>query len=480
MAADADPRSWRLVPLPAPAVDGPLGAWRWRLPGVGAALALLAGLGLRRGQRLGLAGANTPATAALLQAAPLAGLTTVLFNRRLHRDELLDQHRRARVEALLAARGHGLAEAGLPRTHLLPDEFPAVADGPAPAPLAAGEPALVIFTSGTSGRPKAARLAVETLVGAAAGAVDRLALERGDTWLACLPLDHIGGASTVFRAAACGCALALVERFAAEPVGALLDAGGITGASVVPTMLHRLVEVRGARPWPAGLRVLLTGGGPLPAGLIAASARLGLAPCETYGLTEAASQVCTPAPRECAAHPGDCGTPLPGMAVRIGTVDGRTAAADEVGVIEVRGISLFAGYEEQGELATPHPPGNWFATGDLGSLDAHGRLRVRGRRDDLILSGGENVYPAEVEAALERHPAIAEAGVHGLDDAEWGQVVVAALVARGQRPGDAELAAWLGANLAGFKRPRRWRWVGSLPRTATGKLQRHRLATWSG
>jgi acyl-CoA synthetase (AMP-forming)/AMP-acid ligase II len=141
----------------------------------------------------------------------------------------------------------------------------------------------------------------------------------------------------------------------------------------------------------------------------------------------------------------------------------------------MRGPALFSGYERDGAVVEPLPADGWFATGDLGALDAEGFLTVHGRRTDLIVSGGENVYPAEVEAALERHPQVAEAGVHGVADAEWGQVVSAVLVPRGAPPGDEEFAAWCAANLAAFKRPRRWRWAEGLPRTATGKLQRHLL-----
>ena len=146
------------------------------------------------------------------------------------------------------------------------------------------------------------------------------------------------------------------------------------------------------------------------------------------------------------------------------------------GVIAVRGPALFSGYETAGSVTEPLSADGWFNTGDLGELDANGYLTVFGRRCDLILSGGENIYPAEIEAALERHPQIAEAGVYGVIDDEWGQVVAAVLVARGEPPSDADLTTWLASTVAGFKRPRRWRWATALPRTATGKLQRQQLA----
>lgn len=435
--------------------------WPYLLPGVGGALVWLRSHGIERGQRIGLAGLNTPTTAALLQALPLAGVTTVLFNRRLTPDELVAQATRVHVNRIIADRAHPLATR---RTTLpIPDHFPdqPVADA---TPLYGNQPALVLFTSGTSGTAKAARLSWNAVQHAADAAVQVLGLSPSCTWLGCLPLDHIGGAMVVMRSGRGGNAIHLHDRFDADTVTQAIDAGMVHGASVVPTMLHRLLAARGERAWPTTLRCLLTGGGPLSCDDIARSTALGLPPSQTYGLTEAASQVCTLLPPDAATHVGSAGRALPGMEVRV--VDG---------VIAVRGPSLFSGYEQDGALVEPLPADGWFNTGDLGELDADGFLTVHGRRSDLILSGGENVYPAEIEAVLERHPQIAEAGVYGVADPEWGQVVAAVLVARGTPPGEAEFAAWCTANLAGFKRPRRWRWAAELPRTATGKLQRHLL-----
>jgi O-succinylbenzoic acid--CoA ligase len=465
------PRTWSLVPEPCPA--GFPGPWLWLLPGVGAALDWLRAAGLERGARAGLAGLNTPATAALLLAAPLAGVTLVLLNRRLAPGELAAQVAQARIRAVLAAPGHPLATH--PAARLLPESFPA---GPArtpPTPLADGDAALVLFTSGTTGAARAARLDLAALRHAGAAAVAHLGLGPAERWLACLPLDHIGGASMVTRAALSGCALLLVERFAAEAVAEALAAHAITGLSVVPTMLRRLVDAQAGRPWPVTLRTILTGGGPLDAALIAHCTALGVAPCQTYGLTEAASQVCTLRPEEAAAHPGSAGRALPGMALRVQGAHGAAAAPGTVGEILVRGPGLFSGYEDAaGALTTPFADG-WFATGDLGELDSGGFLTVHCRRTDLILSGGENLYPAEIEGVLATHPGLADAAVVPSPDPEWGQVPTALLVARAAPLPAAELATWIAARLPGFKRPRRWTWVASLPRTATGKLQRFRL-----
>ncbi len=445
--------TWTLVPTAAPEAwagcDLPLPC-RWLLPGVGGALAWLRGAGLDQGARLGLCRANSPAVAALLQAAPLVGVTLVLINHRLNRDE---QRRQAD-----AARLDRFADAELE----LPETF---ADAPlaAPTPLAGDQAMLVLFTSGTSGAPKAARLTRRALDAAVGAAVARLTLSRDDAWLACLPLDHIGGAMTVLRAGACGARVLLMDRFEATAADAALERA--SGASVVPTMLHRLIAARGGRPWPARLRRLLTGGGPLDGGLAAAATALGLPPSQTYGLTECASMATL------ADGPGDAGTPLPGLELRIAA-----AQDDGVGRIELRGPMLFAGYERDGALDGARAPDAWFDTGDLGALDDRGRLTVRCRRTDLILSGGENIYPAQVEAALTRHPAIADAAVFAQPDAEWGQIVVALMVARGEPPGDDRVTAHVIETLAPFQRPRHWRWLIDLPRTANGKVARGALA----
>jgi O-succinylbenzoic acid--CoA ligase len=471
-----DVRSWLLVSEAAPRAEADAAQpWRWWLPGVAGALSWLADHGLKAGMRMGLAGANLPACAALLQAAPLSGITTVLFNRRLSPTALGAQLRESACAALVTAPGGARAEAGRIPTILLPEDFPACAAHPSLAPLSREQAALVLFSSGTGGEPKAVRLSMAALSAAAAAAVERLALVRADHWLGCLPLDHIGGASLVLRAGLCGYTLTLVERFDATAVDQLLG-GGVTGISVVPTMLDRLVAARAGRAWPPSLRVLLTGGAPLAGELALSTSRLGLAACETYGLTEAASQVCTSAPAD--ATPGSCGTPLPGMALRIRRPDGGVAGPGESGIIEIAGAALFDGYEQDGEVVQRHPRGAWFATADLGTLDGAGRLSVQGRSDDLINSGGEKIDPAEIEAVLERHPAILEAGVHGAPDAQWGQLVSAVLVARGAPPPAAELQAWCSERLGGFRSPRAWRFVAALPRTASGKLQRRKLAAW--
>lgn len=435
-------RDWLLEVSPH---DNPL--WPFLLPGVASALRFLRERGIEPGQRVGIVSANSPGFAALLQALPLLGATTVLINHRLHAEECRKQIGRL-------ALNHELMH--------FPSEFSGASDLGAISPLADADPALVLFSSGSEGEPKAVRLSWRAVRFSADAAAAHLSWNKEQRWLACLPLDHVGGASIIYRAGRCGYDVHLVESFDTLTATRCLD--GADGISVVPTMLHRLIAERGDRPWPASLRYVLTGGGPLSQTLIADCVKLGLAPLQTYGMSETASQVTTLTPEEAAVHAGSAGRPLPGMDVRIGEDDR----------IHVRGPQLFDGYEQGGKLVRRHAPGDWFVTNDLGSLN-DGYLTVRGRMSDLIISGGEKIFPAEVEAVLAQHPAITEAAVLGVDDAEWGQRVVALLVARERPLADEALHDWLRDRLAGFKKPRQWTWIRALPRTSAGKLHRMKL-----
>jgi len=469
------PRWWSLSPRATGAASLGISSWSYCLPGVAGAMAYLAALRLPPRARLGLSATACPATLALLQAGPLCGITLVLLSRRLSDLEFRRQVASSALDGLLTDPEHpavALASA------VLPSAFADAAwDAGLLDPLAPEQAALVLFTSGTSGQPKAASLSLRALTAAAAAGCTRLGVDAATTWLACLPCDHIGGAAMAYRAAVSGHRLILCERFHTELVAMLLPQA--QGVSLVATMLHRLCEQRRDQPWPVGLRVLLLGGGPLSDRLAARAAALGCEPCQSYGLTECCSQVCTTAPQETEASRGSAGRPLAGMEVQVCRADGGRSRDGEVGSIAVRGPQLFSGYEEHGVVRHPQDCTAWFATGDLGRLGSDGRLTVECRRDDLIISGGENVYPREVEAALERHPGVAEVAVCALPDEEWGQIVAAVVVLQGvARGGGASLdtiQSWAASQLGPHQRPRRWQLASALPRSTLGKLLRTQL-----
>ena len=342
----------------------------------------------------------------------------------------------------------------------------------------------IIYTSGTTGQPKGAMLTVGNFWWSALGSALNLGTHADDRWLACLPLFHVGGLSIVFRAAIYGITAVVHDGFDAAAVNRAIDDDGVTIVSVVAVMLQRMLDERGDRPYPPTLRCVLLGGGPAPRPLLERCASLGIPVVQTYGLTETASQVATLAPEQALRRLGSAGRPLYPNEIRIATTDdsARAAAPEEAGEILVRGPVVMAGYAG---LPDDVSADGWLHTGDIGYLDAEGYLYVLDRRTDLIVTGGENVYPAEVEAALLAHPRVAEAGVVGVADATWGQRVVAVVRLAGaadvvNADPDARVVDSLRthcrARLAGYKVPSEFRIVGEpLPRTASGKLQRAAL-----
>jgi o-succinylbenzoate---CoA ligase len=412
----------------------------------------------------------------------LAGRVVLPLNARLTAGELVQQLADSRAQYLLCDDGDarlgtirsrlpGLVAADAPALDALP---PAAARLPGES-VAAAATLAVLFTSGTSGRSKGACLSWGNFEASAAGALDRLGPAVGRRWLSCMPLFHVGGLSILVRSVLYGGPVRLLSGFDVAAVSEALDSGGIAGISLVPTMLARLLEHRAGRPAPAGLEVLLLGGAAAAPALLARAAGLGYPVFCTYGLTEATSQVATARPGETATASPPAMRPLRGTEVRV-VANGGDAAIGEPGEILVRGPTVMSGYlGDDGATARAIRDG-WLHTGDVGLLDAEGGLHVLDRRDDLIVSGGENVYPAEIEAALLEHPSVAEAGVAGLPDADLGARVAAWIVIRDGAAADAAmLSAHCGECLAGYKRPREFHFVSSLPRTAAGKLQRRHL-----
>ena len=310
-----------------------------------------------------------------------------------------------------------------------------------------------------------------------------LGWNESDRWLLSLPTAHVGGLMIVVRCLLARRAIVLGGRetdgmFDVDETLRSIERHRVTILSVVPTMLGRLLNACGERP-PASLRGVLVGGAPAPPALMARARRRGWPVLATYGLTEACSQVATERPvgagRAGSPLSPSVGPPVPGVEVHIaGTLPG----ADAAGAIRIRGPVLFDGYlgaEPGAALERPFDADGWFDTGDLGAIDERGRLRVFGRRTERILTGGENVDPAEVEAAVVGWSGAAAACVVGLDDDEWGERV-AAVVARTAgfeaAGGVAGLESHLREQLAGFKRPRCWKVVDRLPTAPSGKVDR--------
>ena len=333
---------------------------------------------------------------------------------------------------------------------------------------AACGPLAILYTSGTTGRPKGAMLSRRAFLAAAAASAENLGWQADDRWLLCMPLAHVGGLSILIRCLVARRPAVLMQSgFEPAAVAAALLRDRVTLLSVVPTMLRRLLELD--PPWvpPPLLRAVLLGGAAAAEELLQRAAARRVPVLTTYGLTEACSQVTTQRYGTLPAAAQGAGAPIAGLTLRIRPADDQ---------IELRSPTLFDGYWPPGAQALALTGDGFFATGDLGRLDAQGRLHVLARRTDLIVSGGENVYPSEVEQALERCPGVAAACVFGVADAEWGQLVAAALVATAEPLPLAELRQNLSERLAAYKHPRRLVWLPALPMNATGKIDRAAVA----
>jgi len=328
----------------------------------------------------------------------------------------------------------------------------------------------IVYTSGSAGPAKGVLLTHGNHFWSAVGSAFRLGVHPDDRWLAVLPFCHVGGLAVLLRSVLYGTTVVLQDGFDPERVNRAIDAERVTLVSVVATMLRRMLDARRYRPYPESLRCVLTGGGPLPRPLLDACLDSGVPVAPTYGLTEAASQIATLHPRDTATHRGSSGKPL--LTAEIAVLEGADAvAAGEVGTIAVRGPTLSPGFV--GEAVPAGRPDGWFRTGDAGMLDEDGFLYVLGREDDVILSGGENIHPAEVESALQSHPAVREVCVYGLPDPEWGQTVAAGVCLRaGAAVTATDLIEHARRSLAGFKVPRAIRFCPELPHTPAGKIDR--------
>ncbi|HSK50781.1 MAG TPA: o-succinylbenzoate--CoA ligase [Solirubrobacterales bacterium] len=310
-----------------------------------------------------------------------------------------------------------------------------------------------VLTSGSTGAPKPVGLSYGNFLFNAVGSAFNIGVEPRDRWLCCVPLSHIAGLGIVVKSVIYGTAAVVHDGFEVDRAAAALEEDGITVVSLVTTMLTRLLEA-GADL--SGPRAILVGGGPVPEEPLEEALAKGATVVQTYGLTETCSQVTTLAPADARRKVGSAGRPLLSAHLRI-----------QDGEILVQGPTVAPGSADAD---------GWLHTGDIGRIDEEGFLYVEDRLDDLIVSGGENIAPAEVEKVLLRHPEVADAAVVGREDPEWQQAVTAVVVLT---PGSAatpdELRRHCAESLAGFKVPKRVELAAALPRTPSGKLMRRAL-----
>lgn len=310
-----------------------------------------------------------------------------------------------------------------------------------------------ILTSGTSGSPRPVPLTYGNHMWSAVGSAFNLGVDPADRWLCCAPVFHVSGLTILLRAAIYGTTAVVHDGFDVDRVAESLERDEVTIVSLVTTMLTRLLDAGAAIERP---RAILVGGGPVPDEVLAEALGLGATVVQTYGLTESCSQVTTLSPDEAERKRGSAGRPLLTTHVRI-----------ENDEILVQGPTVAPGAADQD---------GWLHTGDCGHIDGEGFLWVEGRRDDMIVTGGENVAPEEVEEVLQAHPDVAEAAVVGRPDPDWQNRVVAVVVAvNGTMPDPDELRSWCSSRLAPFKVPKDVELAEALPRTGSGKLRRAAL-----
>jgi len=424
------------------ALHTPEGSWSYAQLDAAARFAAgeLAARGAQRGARVAIALPAGRDFAQALHACLLLGAVAVPIDLRLSDGE---RAQIAATAAVLVAEPLGL---GAP---------PAV-EGTGAGCHELDATAVVIHTSGTTAAPRPVELTYGNFLWSALGSAVALGLDPQERWLCALPLSHVGGLSILLRSAIYATTAVVHERFEEDRVLHALGTQEVTLVSLVATTLARLLDAGLDRP-PA-LRSALTGGGPVPAALVGRARAAGVPVSLTYGLTESCSQATTTPVAAPDEQSGSAGAPLFCTNVQI--------AGD--GEILIAGPTVApAALADDG----------WLHTGDLGSLDAHGRLSVGGRKADTIISGGENVAPAEVEAVLESHPRVLEAAVIGREDPRWGEAVTAIVVTRaGETVEAAELREHCARMLAPYKVPKHVLLSDEpLPRTRSGKLLRRRL-----
>src|SRR3989441_7907280 len=331
------------------------------------------------------------------------------------------------------------------------------------ATLQAEDPALLLYTSGTTGRPKGALLDHGNLLARGRGVVEAWRGTREARLVLALPLFHVHGLAIALHGSLIAGGCAVLVPFSPENVVGELRAGG-TMFFGVPAMYQRLADYLDRNPADLRhVRLFVAGSAPLPTTLVERCGRvLGQPVLGRYGITEGGIVVSDPydGPRQ----PGRVGYPLPGVDVRLGDQD----------EVQLKGGQVFKGYWRNAAATADAFADGWFRTGDIGEIAADGTLAIRGRIKELIISGGYNVYPREVEMVLEQHPAVAEVAVAGLPSERWGEEGTAFVVARTSVDGQ-ELISFARERLATYKCPRAVRFLEAIPRNAMGKIDRSRL-----
>ena len=423
--------------------------------------------GVGRGDRVAVLAKNRLEILDLWFACGKLGAILQLFNFRLTPGEL-DRLLEPAPKLLLCgdefARRDSLSFAAMRERESLPDRFDAVA-------VAASDPWIICYTGGSTGLPKGALLTHGSIFANAVNTVASWLLSADDVAILNAPLFHVGGLSVLTAPLVLAGGTSIVcEGFDAGQVLSLVETAGVTAFFGVPTMFLALLEhARFASADLSRLKLVISGGAPCPESIFERMKARGIPFRQGYGLTEAGPNTFWLA--DPSQKPGAVGHPLFGIDTRIVTAEGEEAGSGVAGELWIRGAHVFGGYFERPEETAKALAGGWLHTGDLAVRDADGVHWIVGRLKDVIISGGENVYPAEIEGVLSMHPEVAEVCVIGVPHARWGEVGRAVVVKRGPTDG-ASVLAYAQERLAKFKIPKDVVFTNSLPRTGAGKVDR--------
>lgn len=336
----------------------------------------------------------------------------------------------------------------------------------------------IMYTSGTTGKPKGVMLSYGNHWWSAIGSSLNLGLDMNDRWLCAVPMFHMSGLSILLRSVIYGITMVIQQRFEPRVVNQSIQKERITIVSVVSAMLKKMLDDLGTDHYPETFRCMLLGGGPAPYPLLSTCEEKHIPVFQTFGMTETASQIVTLSPEYMLDKQGSAGKALFPSEIMI-SLDHKSLSALEHGEILVKGPTITKGYWRRDDATRAAFGDGWLHTGDIGYLDEDGFLFVLDRRKDLIISGGENVYPAEIEAAILEHVDVEDAGVTGFKDEQWGEVPAAFVVSKNRSLTEQQLLDYLSERLARYKLPRTITYVDSLPRNGANKLQRNLLVDMS-